>query len=144
MIIEIRGTGSHNKGSEMMLLTILEQLKDQNIKFVITPQLGSCEYAFYSRLGLYPKIWFRYKGFQFGKFGKFIPKKLRDLYGMVIDEEIDMILDASGFAYSSHWGDYPTKIMAEESKRWKKMGKKIILMPQAFGPFENDTIKQYM
>lgn len=144
MIVEIKGTGSHNKGAEMMLLTILEQLKNENIKFTITPQPGSCEYPFYSKLGLKPKVWFRYKGIQFGKLGKFIPKKLRDLYGMVIDEEIDMILDASGFAYSSQWGDYPTKIMAEESKRWNQMGKKIVLMPQAFGPFENDTIKSYM
>lgn len=142
--IEIKGTGSHNKGAEMMLLTIVEQLKSETIKFTIAPQLGSCEYPFYSRLGLYPKVWFRYKGIQFGKFGKFIPKKLRDLYGMVIDEEIDMILDASGFAYSSQWGDYPTKIMAEESKKWNQMGKKVVLMPQAFGPFENDSIKSYM
>lgn len=144
MIVEIKGTGSHNKGAEMMLLTILEQIKNQNIKFTITPQPGSCEYPFYSKLGLCPKVWFRYKGIQFGKLGKFIPKKLRNLYGMVTDEEIDMILDASGFAYSSQWGNYPTKIMAEESKRWNQMGKKVVLMPQAFGPFENDTIKAYM
>jgi len=144
MMIEIKGTGSHNKGAEMMLLTIMEQLKSNDVKFTIAPNSTTSEYSFYSKIGLYPKIWFRYKGIQFGKFGKFIPKKLRKLYGMVIDEEIDVILDASGFAYSSQWGNYPTKIMAEESKRWNKMGKKIIMMPQAFGPFENNTIKNNM
>lgn len=144
MIIEIKGTGSQNKGAEMMLLTIIEQLKTKNTKFTITPNLNLCEYSFYSRLGLYPKVWLRYKGIQFGKFGKFIPKKLRDLYGMVIDEEVDMILDASGFAYSSQWGDYPTKIMAKESHRWNQMGKKVVLMPQSFGPFENKNIKKHM
>ncbi len=144
MVIEIKGTGSHNKGAEMMLLTILEQLQSKKVKFTIAPQVSSCEYIFYAKLGLYPKIWFRYKGIQFGKLGKFIPKKLRNLYGMVTDEEVDIVLDASGFAYSSQWGDYPTKIMVEESKRWNKLGKEVILMPQAFGPFENDAIKSYM
>ncbi len=144
MIVEIKGTNSLNKGAEMMLLTILNQLKNDNVKFTITPRKDVDDYSFYSKLGLYPKIWFRYKGIQFGGFGKIIPKKLRDLYGMVIDEEVDVILDASGFAYSSQWGNNPTKIMAEETKKWNQMKKKVILLPQAFGPFENDTIKSHM
>lgn len=144
MIIQIKGTGSHNKGAEMMLLTILQQLKNEDVKFTVAPQKGACEYSFYSKLGLYPKIWLAFKGFQLGKLGKFIPKKIRDLYGLVTDEEIDVILDASGFAYSSQWGDHPAKIMAEESRLWKKNGKKIILLPQAFGPFETENIKNSM
>ncbi len=142
MIIEIKGTGSHNKGSEMMLLTILEQLKDKNLKFTVAPYKGSCEYSFYSKLGLYPKSWIRFKGFQIGKLGKFIPKRIRDLFGIIIDEEVDVILDASGFAYSSQWGDSPAKVMAEQSKHWKQSGKKIILLPQAFGPFKTENIKR--
>lgn len=146
MIIEIKGTGSHNKGAEMMLLTILQELKktSSDIKFAITPKQNSSEYSFYSKLGLFPKVWFKYKGFQLGKLGKFIPKKLRNLYGMILDEEVDAILDASGFAYTSQWGIARTKIMAEESTRWKKENKKIILLPQAFGPFEDKAIKDYM
>jgi len=144
MIIEIKGTGSHNKGAEMMLLTILQELKSDSVKFTIVPKYNSCEYSFYSKHGLNPKVWFRYKGIEFGRFGQFIPKQLRNLYGMVTDEEVNIILDASGFAYSSQWGNNPTKIMAEESKRWNNMGKKVILMPQAFGPFDNDMIKKHM
>lgn len=144
MIVEIKGNGSHNKGAEMMLLTILQELRDNRIKFAVAPCKGICEYPFYSKLGLYPKFWFRVKGIQLGLLGRYIPTKLKDMYGIVSDDEVNVVLDASGFAYSSQWGDYPAKIMAAESKRWKKKGKKIILMPQAFGPFETREIKIFM
>jgi len=144
MIIEIKGAGSLNKGAEMMLLTILEQFRDEDVKFTIVPQKGVSDYSFYSKLGIYPKVWLRYKGIQFGKFGKFIPKKIRELYGLIIDEDIDVILDASGFRYTSQWGEPPTKLMAREAKLWKKDGKKIILLPQAFGPFITENIKNDM
>lgn len=146
MIIEIKGTGSHNKGAEMMLMTILQELRktSTDIKFTITPRHHSSEYSFYSKIGMYPKFWYTYKRFQLGVFGKYIPKSVRNLFGLIIDEEIDVILDASGFAYTSQWGIERTKIMSKESSRWKKENKKIILLPQAFGPFKGKKIKEYM
>lgn len=146
MVIEIKGTGPHNKGAEMMLLTIIQELdkKSLNTKFTIAPNQYGCDYSFFSKLNLFPKVWFRYRGFQLGKLGRFIPKVLRNLYGMILDEEVDIVLDASGFAYTSQWGIERTKIMSEESTKWKKANKKIILLPQAFGPFDDSTIKKYM
>ena len=61
VIVEIKGTGNHNKGAEMMLLTILQELGGQKTKFTVAPVQGVCEYAFYSRLRLYPKLWLRIK-----------------------------------------------------------------------------------
>ncbi len=143
MIVEIKGTGSHNKGSEMMLLTILQELKDSSIKFCVAANY-QCKYECYSKYELYPKLWLKAKGIQLGLFGKFIPKRLRDIFGIIIDEDVDIILDASGFAYSSQWGIEPTKEMAKNTVRWKKQNKKIILLPQAFGYFEDKKIKKYM
>lgn len=144
MIIELFGVGSHNKGSELMLLTILQELDSENLKFTIAPKKNRCEYYFYSKLGIYPKIWFKFKGIQIGYLGSLIPSKIRRLYGMITDAEVDVILDASGFSYSDQWGERPSKLMAKLSKRWKRKKKKIILMPQAFGPFNNKKIRQYM
>jgi colanic acid/amylovoran biosynthesis protein len=144
MIIEIRGVGSHNKGAEMMLLTILQELNNESIKFSVMPKRNRCEYDFYSRLGIYPKVWFKYKVFNLNYLGKFIPKKIRKLYGLVLDDEIDVILDASGFSYSDQWGERPAKLMAESIRRWKKNRKSIIFMPQSFGPFKNQKIRNYM
>jgi len=109
VIIEIKGAGSQNKGAEMMLLTILQELKktSSEIKFTVTPCIGVCEYGFFSKYGLYPKVWLSFKGFQFGRLGRFIPKKIRTMYGLITNDEIDVVLDASGFAYSDQWGEYP-------------------------------------
>lgn len=138
MIIEIRGTGNHNKGAEMMLLTILQEFRkiNDNIKFTIAPS-DSAQYDFYSKHELYPKIWLEYKKFQFGKLGEMLPGKIRKRYGLVLDSEVDVILDASGFSYSDQWGEHGLKMMAKYTKNWKRQGKKIIFMPQAFGPFKN-------
>lgn len=143
MIIEIKGCGCHNKGAEVMLLTILQELKGENIKFCVSAG-PNFKYECYSKYGLYPKLWLSIKGFQIGRIGKFIPKRLREIYGIIIDEEVDVVIDASGFAYSSQWGNGLTVKMAKNVIRWKKQGKKIILMPQAFGPFENEVIRKYM
>lgn len=146
MIIEIRGTGSHNKGAELMLLTIIQELRrdSRDIKFVVAPEIGSCEYALYSKLGLFPKMWLEYKGLQLGYLGGLIPKKIRQMYGLVLDKEVDVVLDASGFAYSDQWGNYSAKMMAKYTKKWKAQKKKIILMPQAFGVFERKSTKAYI
>jgi len=144
MLIEIKGTGNHNKGAEMMLLTILQNISMPGVRFAYAPALSADQYPFYSALGLYPKLWFRLKGVQFGNLGALIPKPLRDAYGLVLDGETDAVLDASGFAYSDQWGDKPTAITAAEVKRWKGMGKKVILLPQAFGPFGGSRIRRHM
>ncbi|MES9993376.1 MAG: polysaccharide pyruvyl transferase family protein [Candidatus Thiodiazotropha sp.] len=144
MIIEIKGTGFINKGAEMMLLTIIQELKHNTVKFTTTPLSETCEYSSYSVLGIYPKLSYIYKRFDFGKFGKLLPKQIRNIFGLVIDKDVDVVLDASGFAYSSKWNEYKTKRMANDCVRWKKMDKKIILLPQAFGPLESKYIQKHM
>jgi len=145
-MIEIKGTQFHNKGAELMLLSILDYFRSQrsNIQFAIAPNYHNCMYEHYANLGLQQKLWLRHKGIQWGNAGFLIPEKIRKMYGIVLNNEIDAILDTSGFAYSSQWGIEPTKRMASYTKKWKKEGKKVILMPQAFGPFEDKQIKRFM
>ncbi|MCM8769107.1 MAG: polysaccharide pyruvyl transferase family protein [Candidatus Omnitrophica bacterium] len=144
VVVEIRGIGTGNIGSVMMLLTLLEQIQSPKIKFTVCPQEASCEYTFYSKLGLFPKFSFAYKKVQLSELGKFLPRKWRRLYGLVINEEVDVIVDTSGFAYSSLWGENPARILSQDSRRYKKLGKSLILLPQAFGPFQSPKIKNYM
>lgn len=147
MIIEIKGTGPHNKGAEMMLLSTIQELqkRDKQIIFTIAPNRHEgVLYSFYSKLTLYPKVQINYRGFDLNFLGNLVPKRVRSLFGLIAEKEIDVVLDASGFAYSSQWGDSPAKKMAENVLKWKKQGKKVILLPQAFGPFETDDIKKAM
>lgn len=142
-IIEIRKAGFLNKGAQLMLLSIIDFLSKHmdmdNIDLVMAPtsSSSSAPYLSRARLGLYQKAHYWRKGFQLGVFANLIPSRFRDMYGIVLDKEVDIVIDASGFSYSDQWGKYSCLEMWNSSKRWKKNGTKIILMPQAFGPFES-------
>jgi polysaccharide pyruvyl transferase WcaK-like protein len=142
MIIEIKGAGFVNKGAELMLLAVMDKISSsiENVKFTLVPGNG-CPYEKYARLGIYPKASLNKFSIQWGAFAEFIPAKLRSRYGLITDSEVDIILDISGFAYSDQWGDKSSLVMANAVKRWKKDGKKIIMLPQAFGPFSTTSIK---
>ena len=96
-----------------------------------------------AKLGLYQKVHFRRYNIAWDKIFHIIPKKIRDNFGLVLDSEVDIVIDASGFSYSDQWGIYATKRTAFDIKLWKKQNTKVILMPQAFGPFTINGISKY-
>lgn len=51
-----------------------------------------------------------------------MPTGIREQYGIVLDKEINVVLDAAGFAYSDQWGPDLSEELARSSKRWKKQG----------------------
>lgn len=97
-----------------------------------------------ARLGLWHRAELIKGGIDLGRAVEVVPKKLRDRYGFVTAGEIDVILDAAGFAYSDQWGLPATGDLAERSTAWKLKGKKLILLPQAFGPFKTPGIADLM
>jgi polysaccharide pyruvyl transferase WcaK-like protein len=142
MLIEITGAGFANKGAELMLNAIIEQISRRvsNVKFVMQPK--EHDYEQRSKLGLYQKIYFHKYGFDFSMLGKYIPKKIRARYGMVAEREIDVVMDASGFAYGDQWGQKNIINKVDEVEKFKKLGKRYIFLPQAFGPFQVSNIQQ--
>jgi polysaccharide pyruvyl transferase WcaK-like protein len=142
MLIEIRGTDFVNKGAELMLNAVHQKVSSElpDTSFVTAPYVN--DYQSRLELGLYQKIWFQRYGIQWGRLGLLIPKKLRKAYGMILDKEINVVLDASGFSYSDQWGDSPSLIMASCTRKWKKRGVKVILLPQAMGPFTSNKIRK--
>ncbi|MBK1692969.1 polysaccharide pyruvyl transferase family protein [Ectothiorhodospira mobilis] len=146
MIIEIRKAGFLNKGAELMLYAILEKMRTAypEATFAMAPTHKGSSQPFDKlvKLGLLPKASLYYKGFQFGRFAKFTPRKLREMYGVVLDSEIDVVIDAAGFSYSDQWGDQSSLELAQSAARWRKQGTKVILMPQAFGPYTGKRIRK--
>ena len=149
MIIEIRGTGTHNKGAELMAHAILQHFQkytqNHDISFVVQPNFGT--YKARAKLNLYLKTvpsstWGRTRLMQ-GILSS--SATYRDIYGIVKEKDIDIILDASGFAYSDQWGPEPAEQLVRQIRnRRDGTKKKIILLPQAFGPFTNRrTIKAF-
>lgn len=145
MIIEIRGVGFVNKGAELMLHGILQKVKMKfpEAKFVIAPSLKVSPYEKRAKLGLYQKVTYEKLGIDFGEFiSSCITSKRKEMYGLYTTKDVDIVLDASGFAHGDKWGVKNTKKFAKFAKKLKKNNSKLILLPQAFGPFENSEIKK--
>jgi len=140
MLIEIRGVGFVNKGAELMLHAILQNVGHAfpNAFFAMGPA-KSGDYLQRARLGLYQKIRFQRYGV---RLGWMIPSEYRRRYGLVLDDDVDVVLDASGFRYGDQFGHKGTLDMAWDVRAWKKRGVKIILLPQAMGPFTSNNIRK--
>ncbi|MFL9813960.1 polysaccharide pyruvyl transferase family protein [Stutzerimonas sp. VN223-3] len=140
MIIEIRKAGFVNKGAELMLHAALQKLKTRypDATYVMAPTPKKAEQPFHKlvQLGFYPKAWLWRYGIQWGGLANFAPRPLREMYGVVLDKEVDVVIDAAGFAYSDQWGESPCAELAQSAKRWSKHGTRVILLPQALGPFK--------
>lgn len=145
-LIEIKGIGIPNKGAELMLHAILQHFRDRgdDVRFVVEP---TSDFLARARYGLLQKSSFVVGGRPVDMSGPLalVPRKLRRQYGVIIDREIDVILDASGFAYGDQWGTQKAKVrLGKNIAKWKRQGKKVILLPQAFGPFKKPGMKEVM
>lgn len=139
MKIEVIGAEFNNKGAELMLVAICQQLVQRlqisplmapslfasfeqrsalQMRQVLRLQIG--KYDFTSLLGLMPS---------------FLKSRLAH-FGIVIEQDIDVVLDASGFAYGDHWPLQRLKQTVAIASRVQKRGGKYILLPQALGPFD--------
>ncbi|WP_164968941.1 polysaccharide pyruvyl transferase family protein [Arcobacter sp. CECT 8989] len=147
MLIEIRGVGFVNKGAELMLHAILEKIKSRfpKARFVMAPSLNVSPYEKRAELSLYQKVTYEKLGLDLGDFFvSLVPKKRRKMYGLVRQKEVDIVLDAAGFAHGDQWGVKNTKKLFKFSQKLKRNNAKLILLPQAFGPFEKREIKETM
>ena len=143
--IEIQKAGFINKGAQLMLLTIIEKLRQRypDVKIVMetTGVNGEQPYSKLLDYRIYPKATFSYRNFDFDWIFMFLPKRLRQRFGLVLSSEIDLLLDSAGFAYTSQWKDFPTIKLAKKVAKCRRNKTRVILMPQAFGPFTSEKIK---
>jgi polysaccharide pyruvyl transferase WcaK-like protein len=145
-MVELRGVNFLNKGAELMMHALVAGVRNLRLEanLVLAPS-GMSPYIDRAKLGLYQKIWFQRFGVQWGYgLGKILPSLFTQTFGLVRDGEIDVVLDASGFAYSDQWGHQYTCQLDRASQRWARQGTRLVLMPQAFGPFETEATRRAM
>lgn len=149
MIIEVTGIGYPNKGAELMLEAVVDRVRKQygtNVVITTAPTAGSdLGYRTLSALGLHQTAHLFWKGFDLGTpLGNLLPEKLLRTFGCVPEKNINCVLDASGLRYSDRWGVKTFERALRQYRRTKKRGGKIVLLPQAFGPFEKPSTAQLM
>lgn len=141
MLIEIAGVSTSNKGAELMLVAIQEHFAavGPDIQFAVDPQFGVYEErAGYRLRTMLPRA----------KIGRsrlaswLMPASFRRVFGLVAERDVDAVLDASGFAFGDQLGPDRTERFAEDVERWKESGKRVVLLPQALGPFQTPRVRQ--
>ena len=143
-LIEIYGIGFPNKGAELMLYAIVDQLKKQygdDIAICCQPWQSHIDgYRILGHKNILQLGSLTFKGMDLSFLFNFLPLKLLKTFGIVRPKDIDLVLDASGLRYSDSWGINAAKKSLKKYKKLAKKGKNFILMPQAFGPFENKEL----
>ncbi|QBL09778.1 polysaccharide pyruvyl transferase family protein [Rheinheimera sp. D18] len=140
MMIEVKGVQFVNKGAELMLHAVLQQLQQHwpEADIALAPGPNS-PYKARARLAAYQKLPLSKGRLDLNGLSFFLPARLRNWLksrlGLVTEADIDVVLDVSGFAYSDQWPSALITQLCNEIKRADKHGKKYILLPQAFGPF---------
>lgn len=138
MYIQIDNIGFVNKGAQLMLSAIIDRLnKEEELVPKIVYGLGAATSRQIQSKGLFQIV--ELQRFKIRWERIFSQKYTLDRFGLVKKENIDVILDCSGFRFGDQWTDYSdekNKRLETYYQTYKKNNSKIVFLPQAFGPFK--------
>lgn len=132
MKVLIEGTGSYNKGAELLLLSILESFKEDS---------SGIKNEFYFGRGIITKKRLKELGIRMHNTPKNLLLFFYNLPFVKVPQKyhVDVVLDASGFRYGDFWVKNRTIYFNIKEflkyRFFKKTNARIIFLPQAFGAF---------
>lgn len=143
MVIEVRRTQFVNKGAELMLRAAVAEIRARvpDAEVVMIPVTAS-SYAQRGALGIGQKAWVKRYGIEWSSILRLVPTRLRRRYGIYLDSEVDVVLDAAGYAYGDMWPLKTLQRAADSAASWKRRGVKLVLLPQALGPFSGEKTRK--
>ena len=145
MKIQIDGTNTINKGAELMLYAILDQIAKKDLNASVS--FNAVGWSDHRKVRTILSFERRYI-LSHGRYLASILSKLklpnRIFTTFYPQKNIDVVLDASGFRLGDQWNHQKDFLENLENyyKKLKTYGTKIILLPQAFGPFYTDSGKK--
>ena len=150
MKIVLSGVETNNKGAELMLYAILQEIERRHPEAIVyMPR----DRMFHELSYVKTKLDFRYvpcgkfeqKFHLAGVFGKLkIPFQL--LPHSITMGKIDYYLDGSGYRFSDKFkfSARSADILQGQLSAYTKQGAKVIFLPQAFGPFEKVITREVL
>ncbi|XZE55536.1 polysaccharide pyruvyl transferase family protein [Planctomycetaceae bacterium SH139] len=161
LTVEIHGTGTHNRGAELMAIAISDKLRARfpGVRIVVPVEFGPYELRAAHRFWTTLESRNRYQR-KYLQISSRFPNSIDRLFtsveakihalscgrgsvlshgGILHPKEIDLVIDASGFAFSDQWGAGRAQTLLRKME-FSRRGKPLILMPQAFGPFRNPSV----
>ena len=143
MNLLVTGVGSANKGAELMLIAIKEHFAKIAPELRISVSQHAADFAWRSQRGLWQYVDVRKRGRSWLGM-KLLPSSFRESFGLTTLADIDALVDASGFAFGDQHPAVRTSDFAKLVTACKNHGKKVILLPQSFGPFKRPELRQPM
>jgi polysaccharide pyruvyl transferase WcaK-like protein len=147
LLVEIKGVQFENKGAALMMHAVLQQMAQRlpGAEPVLVPDRHA-SWRERTRIGAWQKLNPRKRSLDFTRMLSSSPMrslrlKLRE-FGVVTDCDVDLVLDASGFAYGDTWPDWTSLHMASELQRAGRGGRPYVFLPQAFGPFTVPRVRR--
>lgn len=140
LTIEIKGVQFVNKGAELMLHAVLQKLDEvaPGADIVLRPNKSS-PYAERAKLAAFQKLGLSRSFIDLNGMSYYLPKRfrywLKNKWGVVLEADVDVLLDASGFAYGDQWSSVALSQLSKEVKRFHRKSKPYVFLPQALGPF---------
>lgn len=148
MIVEIRDVDFRNKGAQLMLHAIVENVRPHSEVpfFVLNARTGGAEDR--ARAGIDGKVLWKYRSRYplaarvYNALPAVLPRAYRRRAGIVALDEVDAVLDASGYAFGDPWGGFKGETAARYLETLSSLGARTVLLPQQFGPFRRDDTGQ--
>ncbi|MFB0613925.1 polysaccharide pyruvyl transferase family protein [Aurantiacibacter poecillastricola] len=149
--IELLGPWLHNRGDELMLEAVIRQYGGDRARLGISSNLGLDAFPPYPSLhnikshAAFASVSKELLKGNASQFARMVRDDIllrrnteEDFYdrGWIPEPSLDLLLDASGYAYGDPWSLVRTRDRAAYYARLKSRGTKIVILPQAFGPFE--------
>ncbi|HFQ5214117.1 TPA: polysaccharide pyruvyl transferase family protein [Vibrio vulnificus] len=138
--VYVKGVNFENKGAELMMRTIIQNLNILGDYKVVLTANSASPFEKRCELGAYQYFSFSFGRFDLNRLTYFIPQRLINwlcnTYGIVLEPKLSVVLDASGYAYGDKWPIRGLQRTCSQLKRFSEKGKKYIFMPQMLGPFE--------
>lgn len=126
--ILITGGNFINKGAEAMVLSMADAIKKKFQNNCVIYVAVEDEYAkevydnFLRPYRIYPTI-------------------INLVIRYFVNFRINAVIDVGGYQFADSWGERKINNAFKSFKKWKKAGKKVFYMPQAWGPLTNTKIQ---
>lgn len=135
----VTGTNFTNKGAELLGLAARDALVARGLRPVLPLGLGRLgkgrQQGFSRLLDLASRP-------ELDRVAARLPGRALSPAGLVRLGDLRLVLDASGFLFSDQWG---VDVVREGVKRVERLladGRPLVLLPQAFGPFEDEQVRR--
>lgn len=147
MKVLVKGAGTQNKGAYLMFCVLMDLLRKQwpGNSVVVPPRtirnavmrehgVDSCDLFYSKKLHSLSPALERLAGRLY--------TGAQQIAGIDVQapEEVDVVLDVSGYAYGDKWGRYSLQVANWIRRSTRAM--RYVLLPQTFGPFERTEVRR--